>query len=140
MKTYSPRLTLPLASWRDPDGVKLYTISASSCPVDHRAFIERFAAVKKERTVDWPATPAFAIFHSGATMLYLVLAWWEGNELFASVSVREGDSWIEDPHRFSFCVWDLEVFWFERNSFVRHLYSGTTDLAAYRKDLKEPQS
>jgi hypothetical protein len=28
----------------------------------------------------------------------------------------------------------MEVMWFERQSFIKHLYSGNLNLAAYRKD------
>lgn len=72
-------------------------------------------------------------------MDYLVVAWWgNDNELFTSVSVTEEGTWIEDPSRFSFCLWDLEVIWHERNSFVRHMYSGKPSLVDYRSDTYRP--
>lgn len=139
--TFKPRRTEPLSNYSDPDGLKLYFISASGAPVDHREFLAELAATKQRHPLNWRDTPAFAIFHAGATMLYLVVCWWgNGNELFTTVSVREADRWIEDPSRYSFCIWDLEVIWFERNSFICHLYSGKTDLHAYRADfLQNPE-
>lgn len=136
---FQPRLTKPLLDWTDPDGLKLYTISATGRPVDYHRFLDPFAAVKAKLGLAGSDTPGFAIFHEGAAQLYLVVAWWgNDNELFTSVSVLEGESWIEDPRRYSFCLWDLEVIWHERNSFVHHLYSGDPDLAAYRRDLRAP--
>ncbi|WP_242110040.1 hypothetical protein [Luteimonas aquatica] len=120
-------------AWSDPDGVKLYTISAHGAEVDRAAYLPRLARVKASRTVDWPSTPAFAIFHDGASLRYLVLGWWgNGNELFTSVSVETEAGWVEDAARFSFCLWDMDVMWFERNCFVDTLYRTTPDLAAYR--------
>jgi hypothetical protein len=62
-----------------------------------------------------------------------VLAWWgNDNELFTSVSARSTQGWVEDPRRYSFCLWDLEVFWFERNRYVELVYRAAPDLDAYR--------
>src|SRR5436853_7245463 len=100
---FKPRLTLPVTNHRDPDALKLYTISASGKPVDHGNYSERLAQVKRLRKIS-ATTPAFAIFHDGATLQYLVVGWWKnGNELFVSVSVREEAGWIEEPDRYSFC-------------------------------------
>ncbi|MFC4260010.1 hypothetical protein ACFOZ5_13300 [Marinobacter lacisalsi] len=121
------------SDWLDGDGIKLYTISATGQPVDTAAYHARLAEVKLARSVDWASTPAFAIFHDGAGMAYLVLCWWgNDNELFNSVSVLTGEGWVEDPSRFSFCLWDLEVIWHERNAFIDTLYSGRPDIQQYR--------
>jgi len=62
-----------------------------------------------------------------------VLAWCANdNELFTSVSARFSGGWIEDPRRYSFWLWDLEVFWFERNRYVELVYRAAPDLDAYR--------
>jgi len=136
---YRPRATQPLSTWRDPDRLKIYAITADGEEVDPGVFAPRLAVVKASRAVDWAETPGFAIFHRGATQPYLVLAWWEnGNELFTSVSALESAGWVEDPSRFSFCIWDLEVVWHERRSFIQHLYSGRRDLEAYRRDVMPP--
>ena len=62
-----------------------------------------------------------------------MLAWWgNDNELFTSVSARSTQGWVEDPRRYSFCLWDLEVFWFERNRYVELVYRAAPDLDGYR--------
>lgn len=120
-------------SWQDEDGIKIYTISAQNRPVDHNAYLPRLAAVKQDKSVDWPSVPAFVIFHDGASCQYLVLAWWgNGNELFTSVSVNTASGWVEDPSQYSFCLWDLEVFWHERNCFVDQVYCSKPSLSGYR--------
>ena len=133
---FSARKTERLAAYSDPDEIKLYAISASGAPVDPQEFVQEWEDAKRRRAVNWSKTPAFGIFHAGASMLYVVLCWWgNGNELFTAVSVREEGRWIEDRNRFSFCIWDLQVMWFERNSFIKHLYSGAENLAGYRADF-----
>ena len=130
---FKPRKIESAADWLDEDGIKLYTISATGEPVDTARYQSRLASVKRTRPIDWASIPAFAIFHDGAGMAYLVLCWWgNDNELFNSVSVLTDDGWVEDPHRFSFCLWDLEVIWHERNAFIDTLYSGEPDIAQYR--------
>ena len=130
---FKPRKIDSAPEWLDDDGIKLYTVSATGAPVDASAYHPRLAQVKQSRPVAWAQTPAFAIFHDGAGMAYLVLCWWgNDNELFTSVSVRTDEGWVEDPARFSFCLWDLEILWFERNAFVETLYSGRPDIRRYR--------
>ncbi len=130
---FVPRRIESQPDWCDADGVKLYCISASGARVEHAAYLPRLMEMKRARAVDWPTTPAFAIFHDGATLRYLVLGWWgNDNELFTAVSVLTATGWVEDAGRFSFCVWDLEVMWHERNAFIAHVYCPAPNLAAYR--------
>jgi len=132
-REYTTRKTESAPDWLDQDGVKLYTISTHGGPVNQSPYLERLARIKAERAIDWPSTPAFAILHDGASMRYLVLGWWgNDNELFTSVSVETDTGWVEDSARFSFCLWDMEVMWFERNAFVDTIYSDSSDLASYR--------
>ena len=130
---YQPRKTWPLTDCADPEQIKLYAISASGQPIETQPFLARLATVKAERALDWQHLPAFAIFHHGASMLYLVLCWWgNDNELFHSVSVLTAQGWVEDAQRYSFCLYDLEVIWFERNAFIAHIDQANADLDAYR--------
>lgn len=130
---FQPRKIESEPAWRDEDGVKIYTISALNRPVNQEAYLPRLAEVKASKAVDWAATPAFVIFHDGASCQFLVLAWWgNDNELFTSVSVNTPAGWVEDPAQYSFCLWDLEVFWHERNFFIESIYCATPDLNAYR--------
>lgn len=127
------------STWSDPDGIKIYTILAQNLPVNQAPYFERLAEVKKLKAVDWASTPAFAVFHDGASFPYLVLAWWgSDNELFTSVSVRTGSGWIEDASLYSFCLYDLEVFWHERNYFVEFIYRSKPCLQSYRARRFEP--
>jgi hypothetical protein len=121
-------------TWLDPDGIKVYTISARNQPVDQAPYVERLAEVKQLKTVAWASTPAFVLFHDGASFPYLVLAWWgNDNELFTSVSVKRASGWVEDALLYSFCVYDLEVFWHERNYFIQFVDCKTPNLARYRE-------
>lgn len=130
---FQPRKTETRSDWSDPDGVKIYTISALGRPVDQAPYLSRLFEVKRAKSLPWGETPAFVIFHDGAQARYLVLCWWgNDNELFTSVSVETPYGWVEDPSRFSFCLWDLEVIWHERNSFVHHIYCPAPSLEAYR--------
>jgi hypothetical protein len=131
--TFNPRKIESESAWQDEDGIKIYTISALNTPVDRSAFLPRLVEVKRSRSVDWPSSAAFAIFHDGAASQYLVLAWWgNDNELFTSVSVKTVAGWVEDPLRYSFCLWDLEVFWHERNFYIESVYCANPDMTSYR--------
>jgi hypothetical protein len=130
---FQPRRIESQSDWLDADGVKIYTISARSTEVIQAVYLDRLKEVKSQRPIDWAKTPAFALFHDGATGRYLVLCWWgNDNELFTSVSVETVEGWIEDPSRYSFCLWDMEVMWFERNQFVECLYGENSSLEKYR--------
>ena len=117
----------------DPAGVKVYTISATGLPVDLSAYLPRLQAMKEARPMAWGDTPAFAICHDGASARYLTLGWWgNANEMFIAVSVELATGWLEDLSRYSFCLWDMEVMWHERNAFVEHMYGASPSLDAYR--------
>lgn len=95
----------------------------------------------KAAQVDWSRTAGFAIFHQAANFPYLVLCWWgNDNELFVRVAVLENGTWVTDTDRFSFCLWDMEIMWLERRSYIERMYSGQQDLDAYRSDLVVPES
>lgn len=131
---FEPRKIESKPDWLDSDGIKIYTVSADGSEVDRQPFLQRMAEVKESRDLAWASLPAFAIFHKGTSYLYLVLAWWgNDNELFNSVSVLCEDHWVEDANRFSFCLYDLEVFWAERNIYVDTIYTSQGDLSDYRQ-------
>ena len=133
---FQPRTIEGQPNWSEPDGIKVYTISAHGRPVSQVAYFARLAEVKKLKAVAWSSTPAFVLFHDGASAAYLVLAWWgNDNELFTSVSVKTESGWVEDPVRFSFCLWDLEVFWHERNYFIECIYCSKPSLETYRAKM-----
>lgn len=131
---FKPRKIETESTWLDPDGIKIYTISARGETVDKSLFSGELQDAKKSRDIDWPTIPGFCIFHEGESFLYLVLAWWgNDNELFTSVSVLTKSGWVEDASRFSFCLYDLEVFWSERNIYIETMYSGNCSIERYRK-------
>lgn len=124
--------------WLDPDGIKIYTVSVNESAVDQSQFIDRLNTVKASKNCSWPSTPAFTIFHEGESFLYLILAWWgNDNELFTSVSVLTDEGWVEDPSKFSFCVYDLEVFWIERNIYIGTVYCANSSIQQYRARRRE---
>lgn len=134
MLMYQPRRIETHSDWLDDDGLKIYCISQNGDPVEQGPFRQRLCAVKQARALSWAERPGFVIFHEGATARYLVLVYWgNDNELFPIVSVETETGWVEAPERYSFCLWDLEVMWQERQLYIEHCYSGTKDLAAYRR-------
>ncbi|MBB4730436.1 hypothetical protein [Xanthomonas arboricola] len=130
---FKPRTIRGPRDWTDADGGKIYTISANGEAVDRSQFVERLVTVKLARNVPWRSTPHFTIFHQGESFPYLILAWWgNDNELFTSVSVRAGKGWVEQAEKYSFCVYDLEVFWAERNIFIETFYCRAPSLQRYQ--------
>ncbi|MFP8965392.1 hypothetical protein ACKC9G_02255 [Pokkaliibacter sp. CJK22405] len=139
---FKPRLITTAPDWQDADGIKLYHIAAEGCDVLPEESLIALNSLKQQRNLDWSATPAFCIFHAGRGMDYVVLCHWgNDNELFPAVSVRfrdaEPQEWQQDPG-YSFCLWDMEVMWAERNFYIASLYSATvagqpSGLEAYRR-------
>lgn len=131
---FKPRKIVSDKNWRDKDGIKLYSISVDDAPVEPESYQERLEQVKVERNIIWRQTAAFAIFHHGESFQYLVLVWWgNDNELFTSVSVRQDDNWQEDASKFSFCLYDMEVMWRERNIYIETIDCAKPSLEAYRQ-------
>jgi hypothetical protein len=124
--------------WRDSDGAKLYTISVNEASVDQTPFMCRMDFVKSIRPVPWSQIPHFAIFHEGSAYRYLILCWWgNDNELFTSVSVLTDEGWVERPDRYSFCVYDLEVVWDERNAFIDTMDCKEPSLQCYQQRRRQ---
>ncbi|CAM3855302.1 hypothetical protein VA7868_00094 [Vibrio aerogenes CECT 7868] len=132
---YRPRKVNGLEEWLDPDGIKIYTIAADGQPVVFQPFHQQLAVVKQSLDQDWEHTAAFVIFHRGAGNLhYLVLSWWDNdNELFTSVSVERDGVWHTDPTQYSFCLYDMEVMWRERNLYIDTMDCAEPSLEAYRR-------
>ena len=135
---FKPRRIETSSDWLDSDGIKPYTVSASGEAVAQPAYLAQLQVVKSQKSLDWACTPSFSIFHEGASSKYLVLAWWgNDNELFTSVSVREPAGWLVESDQYSFCLWDLEILWAERNIYIETMYSGKPDVEAYRDQRLE---
>lgn len=76
----------------------------------------------------------FIIEHLASPLDYIVLCWWQNNnEMITRILVREaGAPWRPTDGSESFCVWDLDIMWFERNAFIRTMLSVPAhDPAAY---------
>ena len=132
---YRPRPIASLPADTDADGIKIYTIAASDGAVDISRYLPRMAAMKSARAIAWSTTPAFAICHEAANARYLVLGWWgNDNEMFIAVAAEDATGWVEDLSRYSFCLWDMEVMWHERNAFIDWMYGVVPSLDAYRAD------
>lgn len=124
--------------WR----MKCYDIVCDhSCAPDDAAWISgealAFAALPAPAVSANRPGVAIKIRHAGRDVLYLVLAWWDNqNELITQTWVRlsPGDVWKPGADAHSFCVWDLEILWHERNAFVRHVLAERPDLDAYLGD------
>jgi len=132
---YRPRPIESLPADTDADGIKVYTISANGQAVDIARYLPRMQGMKQARPIVWRDTPAFAICHEAAKARYLVLGWWgNDNEMFVAVAAEDASGWVEDMSRYSFCLWDMEVMWHERNAFIEGMYGAVPSLDAYRAD------
>lgn len=61
----------------------------------------------------------FLILHQGLTADYLILSWWDNeNELPTYIFVYDKVAWRMAHSSESFCVWDIEVMWQEREFYV----------------------
>jgi PhnB protein len=139
MQPYSPRPIEWMGSashgdWR----IKQYSIVWGGGGLDERRFagglpLALAALPDPAVTLRRPGV-AVLIRHQGRTADYLVLTWWDNeNELPLRVFVRDGDrdDWRSAAEHESFCVWDLEVLWAERNAYVQTMLGGTPDVARY---------
>ncbi|AIF46226.1 hypothetical protein [Dyella japonica] len=132
---YRPRPIASLPADTDADGIKVYTIAADGKDVDISRYLPRLRAMKQARPISWRDIPAFTICHEGAKARYLVLGWWgNDNEMFIAVAAEDASGWVEDMSRYSFCLWDMEVMWHERNAFIECMYGAVPSLDAYRAD------
>ncbi len=124
---------------------KRYDITARGVPVDEASYGRGAVAAEEllPREAVGPERPGVGVMirHTGAGMEYLVVCWWDNqNELITRVLVRGegagGGEWRDGAGSYSFCVWDMEVMWHERNAYVRHVMSpeSAPDIEAYLRD------
>lgn len=141
MKAYRPRTVrfhqvLGLDGWR----LKLYSISFDGSKVDWADFDRGLALVRS--ALPEPDVEAgrpgvgFVIAHHGEGIDYTVVCWWDReNELPTKVFARAGadrQGWRPASGGESFCVWDLEVMWAEREAYLdTHLMGEPPDTAGY---------
>jgi len=117
--------------------LKLYSITFGNVPFERerfRAGISLATKVLPEPAVSEVRPGAgFMILHQGRTGDYLILCWWDReNELPTRVYFGEAGVWRAAQASESFCVWDLQVIWWEREAYVRTMLSaGENRLHAY---------
>jgi hypothetical protein len=89
-----------------------------------------FETLPRPAVADGRPGVGFAIAHQGNGADYAVLGWWDNeNELPLRVVVRPqapDATWRPARDSESVCVWDLDVIWFERQSYVHTVLSGGT--------------
>ncbi|MBS0187816.1 MAG: isochorismatase [Planctomycetes bacterium] len=136
---YAPRAASALGVFSFEDwSVKPYRILGRSAAADsplHPSSVAVIGATLPRPAVT-PRRPgiAFVIEHLATPLDYIVLCWWDNaNEMITRVFVRgAGEPWRPTAGNESFCVWDLDIMWFERNAFVRTMLEpGTPNVEAY---------
>ena len=133
MEPYAPR---PIrfagvhtqAGWR----IKTYRITYGPAPFDEHRFAPgaalALAALPAPAVTPERAGVGFLIAHQGRGTDYLVLGWWDReNEL--PLRIWLGDrpaeaAWRPARGAESFCVWDLQVLWHEREAYVGTVRGG----------------
>jgi hypothetical protein len=127
---YSPR-ALQFLGIREFRGyqLKVYSIVYGNAPFDSDSFEAGLQVAIRELphppVTDERPGLGFAILHQGRTGKYLIMSWWDReNELPAKVFIAYPDGWHLAQHGESFCVWDLRVLWWERESYIGTVLSG----------------
>jgi hypothetical protein len=130
---YAPR-PIRFRELLDTNGyrLKVYEILYGYQEFDATLFAQALKLYSKELPVP-PITDSrpgvgFIIFHQGRGWYYFVLCWWDNeNELVQKVFVRKvgkSEKWKPASLGQSVCVWDLEIIWFERNTYIDSVLSG----------------
>lgn len=109
--------------------IKEYSILYGEHPLDLNLFEDGFALA--EQSLPEPAVAAgrpglgFIIAHQGRTGNYVVLCWWDReNELPTRVFIHDNGAWRVAKESESFCVWDLQAIWHERETYITTMLSG----------------
>ena len=139
MEPFSPRPIEWMGVMRHGDWrIKRYAIVFGGVALDEARFARgipmALAALPDVAATERRPGVAVLIAHQGRTGDYLVLAWWDNeNELPIRVLVRDEGrgEWRPAAANESFCVWDLEVLWAERNAYVESVLGGAADVEGY---------
>jgi hypothetical protein len=141
VEAFAPR-PVEFHGLRGSDGwrLKVYSVRYGSRPLDWPAFDAGLrmadATLPHPATTDGRPGVGFLIAHEGQSADYVVLCWWDQeNELPLKVFVHlhgPDESWRPARTRESFCVWDLDIIWSERQAYVdTMLNGGGGDVEAY---------
>jgi hypothetical protein len=104
--------------------LKVYSIHLPEAEFDRSRFAPAWelAASALPQPASNPERPGlgFAILHQGRTGDYFILGWWDReNELPVRIFLRDETGWRSGRESESFCVWDLQVIWSEREAYVQ---------------------
>ena len=107
---------------------KVYSVIYGTKPMKWKVFEEGFTFACN--FIPSPPLPTsnpglgFLIAHQGLTGDYIILCWWaRENELPTKVFLREKNEWRPAKEEESFCVWDLEIIWYERETYISTILS-----------------
>jgi hypothetical protein len=137
---YTPRTIRPRDPIRHHDWrLKSYDVLFNTDPIDESTYAHGISlalqSLPTPAVTDRRPGVGFLIRHHGRTVHYIVLSWWDNeNELLQRVFVRtfdEGAAWLNITGQGSFCVWDAQIIWHEREAYVRHVLAEAPDLDAY---------
>ena len=110
---------------------KVYSLTWDGSDINREAYeiglAEAFAYLPTPTVTEKRPGVGFVICHTGKPLHYLVLCYWDNeNECVARLlvcPVDDNHAWREAIDE-SFCVWDMEIMWHEREAYVRTLLSG----------------
>ena len=134
MRSYEPRHTCYLEQWsRDFWQLKTYALWPHGDVFQRDAFEPGIALVTdvlpSDSIVGERPGVGFMLLHQASVANYVVLGWWDReNELPVHVGLIEkpnGGDWRMAKREESFCVWDLNVIWHERNAYVASYLNDT---------------
>ena len=118
--------------------IKLYSIVQAGTVFDasdmHRGLTLACAELPKPARDSLRLGVAFAVFHQANAGRYIVLCHWDNvNELPTIVLVRSPHEleWRRAQSRESFCVWDLQVMYAERQIYIDTMLTGARSVEQY---------
>lgn len=127
---YAPRAVrvlpaIALEGWKFKPYRVIGREATGDAPLDKGALEAIFAELPDEAKAPGRPGLGFIIEHLATPLDYIVLCWWQNNnEMITRIFVREaGGAWRPTDGGESFCVWDLDIMWFERNAFIRTMLS-----------------
>lgn len=112
--------------WR----IKIYGISVNG-EVLQDVLIEKARQIARRR-LPLPAVEndrygiGFLVVHEGQDGDFIFVDWWWGQDivqhhLYGAAKGENQKFKYQDPPGAGFCVWELAVFWFEREAWVKHI-------------------
>lgn len=145
--TYSPRSirflrVVQCQQWQ----VKLYSICMHPSVVEDAIIDEALQQLDKwlGRSNDYDLDTyniATFIIHEGREGCFAILQWWIDENMLQSFVYlkRKGETSFQlySQNGMASCVWEMAIWWHERNAWVRHVLAKNEqpDVAAYLEDI-----